>query len=90
MPYPDSGVRCPIAACPRDRRPFELMCGYHWSRVPGRLARELVTAFKERVKASKRWGSPLYRDAVVRHERAKRAAIEAVEATTGGAADADS
>lgn len=74
MPYPDGGLKCPIAGCPRERGAAMLMCGPHWRKVPRNLQRAVYATWKNRL------SRPGNKEFIAAHEDAKRAAIEAVEA----------
>lgn len=76
MPYPDRGSGCPIAGCKRVRAMGMLMCATCWHRVPADIQGEVYAAWKRRRDASTH---ETRQAAEVRHEAAKKAAIEAVE-----------
>lgn len=63
--------RCEAKECPKETRPNELMCFYHWRMVPRALQRAVWLAWEQH-------GS--FTDA---HNAAKQAAIDAVARKEG-------
>lgn len=65
---------CPVPRCPQYKRPADLMCQPHWFEVPVAIRGE----FWRTLVARRDKGGLM---AILRHERAKRAAIAAAQAS---------
>jgi hypothetical protein len=80
MPYPDSGTRCPIEGCRRNRDVGQLLCALCWKRVPQILKDRVNRTWRKRLKGAETLGiDEAYRLAAAEHEAAKRDAIECLE-----------
>lgn len=73
---------CPVKGCDRRIQRDWLMCSQHWYRVPMKLRRDVTNSWNERLRALEGRNGP-YDHAADVHERAKAAAIRAVEEGIG-------
>lgn len=69
---------CPGPSCTEQVPSDMLMCRRHWFQVPKDLRQEVLSAWRERLRALEGTQDGTYDAAVDRHKHAKAAAIAAV------------